>query len=138
MTIDEAVNRSIERFLNEDILPEKQGKKDKSEDKKDGSHKGVIKKTNGQRGDFDYENEKKSNPNVSAGDQESLAKVMKSGAVDLAYIAKMVYPDHTPEGAQSQLRKKIEGEYSDSGSKYKLKEKEAKALRKALNQLGFI
>lgn len=139
MTIEEAVNISVNRFLTEDIFSEKKPKPTESKGNKDNTiHKGVIKKKNGQRGNFDYDKDKKSNPNVTAGDQSALAKVLKTGALDVAEIAQKVYPDHTREGAQSQLRKKIEGEKSDSGSQYKLNQGEAKRLRKVLNQLGFI
>ena len=136
ITIEEAVSRSIERFLNEDIFTEKNRKGVKHHTHKKG--KKAIKKRNGQRGDYDYDNAKNNNPNVSKGDQEALAKVVKDDALNLAPIAQEVYPDHTKEGAQSQLRKKIEGELSDSGTKYKLNKKEAKRLRRALNQRGFI
>ena len=130
ITIDEAVSRSIEAFLNEEFLFEK----DKKTTRKKG--KNAVKKGNGQRGDFDYDHDKKNNPNISTGDQDSLANDLDSPIINIAAIAKEVYPDHTDEGAQSQLRKKIKGETSDSGTKYKLKKKEAKRLRRALHKFG--
>ena len=59
MTIEEAVNISVNRFLAEDIFSEK--KRKPTEDKDNTIHKGVIKKKNGQRGNFDYDKDKKSN-----------------------------------------------------------------------------
>jgi len=61
-----------------------------------------------------------------------LTDILDSGYVNLAAVARDVYPDHTEEGAQSQLRKKVKGLTNDNGSKYKVKKKEAFKIRRSL------
>ena len=63
-----------------------------------------------------------------------MADILDSPFVDLAAVAKKVYPDHTPEGAQSQLRKKVKGLKNDNGSKYKIKKKEAFKIRRIIDK----
>ena len=76
--------------------------------------------------------DRETNPNLNNQDSEDLIDILDSPYVDLAAVAQDIYPDHTPEGAQSQLRKKVKGLKSDSGSTYKIKKKEAFKLRRAL------
>jgi len=111
------------------------GEKKKSK-KKDGVRKNAIKVKNGKRKSFNYDKYNKENPNSNYSDNKQLANLLKNPAINVAAIGKMVYPDHTPEGAQSQLRKKIEGEKSDSGKEYRFRRKEIHKLNRVLNQLG--
>jgi hypothetical protein len=67
--------------------------------------------------------------------QSEIADELNSGYFNISKIAQEIYPDHTKEGAQSQLRKKLKGETADSGFKYHLKKKEINALRPILNKV---
>lgn len=79
---------------------------------------------------------KRDGNNVSSGDEAQIKNdVMNNDLINVAALARLVYPDHTPEGAQSQLRKKLEGEKNDNGSQYHIKQREASAIRKALNKI---
>lgn len=137
MTISEAVSLSINEFLNEEVLVEKH-KKDKKESsgkKEVGIIKNAIKKKGGHRADFDADHDKRVNPSLSNADNNELSNVADNDMFDISAIAQKMYPDHTPEGAQSQLRKKLKGVHNDSGTPYKLKNKEARKLRKILSAL---
>ncbi len=125
MDINKIITEEIENFLNEDIFAEK------AKDPKDSVKKGKKLK-NGLRADFDAKKDRETNPNLNNQDNEDLSTIVDSDLIDVAALAKRVYPDHTPQGAQSQLRKKIKGLKSDSGSTYKLKKKEAFKIRREL------
>lgn len=72
--------------------------------------------------------------NISFSDETKIRhEVNKDDLINVAALARKVYPDHTPEGAQSQLRKKLKGLENDNGSEYHIKEREASTIRKALN-----
>lgn len=138
MNIDNIITESINEFLVEDIFGEiKKEKKHKKHHKKKES-KDVKKKgkklTNGRRGEFNVKYDRETNPNLTDADAEDLIDMIDTDMINLAAVAKRVYPDHTPQGAQSQLRKKIKGLKSDSGAKYRLKKKEGDKVIKALKQ----
>lgn len=137
MTISEAVNLSINEFLSEDVLVEKhkKGKKGSNGKKETGVIKNAIKKKGGHRSDFDADHDMMVNPSLSNADNNELSDIADNDMLDIAAIAQKMYPDHTPEGAQSQLRKKLKGIHNDSGTPYKLKNREAKKLRKLLSSL---
>lgn len=130
------ISEEINKFLEEEVFMES-SKKKKKKKKKKGSRK-VVKKgkklSNGKRTDFDVEKERETNPNLNKQDNEDLADILDSPFVDLAAVAKKVYPGHTPEGAQSQLRKKVKGLKNDNGSKYKIKKKEAFKIRRIIDK----
>lgn len=154
MNIDNIITETINNFLEEDVFDEskknsgkhsmddaikdvlthkkhlKQGKAKKKK-LKDKITKGKKLK-NGRRTDFDAKKERETNPNLNNQDAEDLNNILDSDYIDIAALARDVYPGHTPEGAQSQLRKKIKGIENDSGSKYKLKKKEAYKIRRYL------
>lgn len=74
--------------------------------------------------------------NVSTSDEDQIRyDVNNADLINVAALAREVYPDHTPEGAQSQLRKKLKGIKNDNGSEYHIKQREASAIRKALNNI---
>ena len=83
----------------------------------------------------DHEAEKENNPKVSSDDEIELRKDMNNDVINVAAMARKVFPDHTPEGAQSQLRKQIKGLKSDSGSEYPIKQKTANIIRKELGKI---
>ena len=125
--VENIISEEIDSFLNENGFFEakkKNGPKD--------TGKNAKKLRNGLRTDFNYKQERETNPNLNNQDSEDLIDILDSPYVDLAAVAQDIYPDHTPEGAQSQLRKKVKGLKSDSGSTYKIKKKEAFKLRRAL------
>lgn len=147
MDIRHIIREEIDR-----VILEKKGKKsekkgDSKESKKSpkksdkpkkdsGVRKNALKVRNGRRKSFDYKKYNKENPNSNYSDNTQLSKYLKNPAINVSAIAQMVYPDHTKEGAQSQLRKKIEGEISDSGTKYSFRNKEIHKVNRALNLLG--
>ncbi len=87
---------------------------------------------NGLRADYNAKMDRETNPNLNNQDAEDLNSILDSDLIDVAALAKYVYPGHTPQGAQSQLRKKIKGLKNDNGSRYKLKKKEAYKIRRIL------
>lgn len=136
--LDYIISESIDSYLNSNLILEKKKTKKKkrnedTNDKKDKRwRKKAIKTKSGARKDFDVENEKKYNRNVDDMEQSSVKNILKNGFINIKKVAEKLYPDHTPEGAQSQLNKKLRGDRSDSGSIYKLKNKEVKKLRQII------
>ena len=125
MNLDRLISEEVNRYLFEEILFE-------DNDKPRDVGKKAKKLKNGRRGEFNFKQDRETNPNLNAQDAEDLATVLNSDYVNLAAVAHDVYPDHTEEGAQSQLRKKVKGLKNDNGSTYKIKKKEAFKIRRAL------
>ena len=127
--IDSYLNENL--ALNEDVFAEKA-----KQPKEDKGPKDIVKKgkklRRGLRTDFDAKKDRETNPNLNNQDAEDLNTILDSDYINLAAVAKDVYPDHTSQGAQSQLRKKVKGLTNDNGSKYKLKKKEAFKIRRAI------
>lgn len=122
----------------EDVRNQGKDKKDKKESKVGVPHdirKSAIKTQGGGRKDFDAKNDKTYNQDTDDMQQSEIAQELNSGYFNISKIAQEIYPDHTKEGAQSQLRKKIKGETADSGYEYHLKEKEINALRPVMNKI---
>lgn len=142
MNIDKIINEEINKYINESILTENgfmensfietKKKKDKNNDEPRDIGKKAKKLRNGRRGEYDFKKERETNPNLNAQDAEDLNAILDSDYINVAALAQDVYPDHTREGAQSQLRKKIKGLTNDNGSPYKLKKKEAFKIRRML------
>ena len=97
--------------------------------------KSAIKTQGGGRKDFDAKNDKTYNQDTDDMQQSEIADELNSGYFNISKIAQEIYPDHTKEGAQSQLRKKLKRETADSGYEYHLKEKETNALRPIMNKI---
>jgi hypothetical protein len=133
--IDRIISESIGSYLSENLLVEKKNKKGKKKDKKKGNKKDkrfrkkALKSKGGIRKDLDVEDEKTYNKNVDDQEQSSVEEFLNSGFVNKKKVAEKLYSDHTPNGAQSQLNKKLNHDKSDSGSTYKLKNREVKKLR---------
>ena len=119
MDINQIITEEINRYLNEDIFAEKA--KEPKKGPKDVVKKGKKLK-NGLRTDYNAKRERETNPNLNNQDAEDLNDILDSDYIDVAALARDIYPDHTPEGAQSQLRKKIKGIENDTGSKYSLQD----------------
>jgi hypothetical protein len=121
MMIDEIIDREIKQLVRENSFDEKNNR--------------MKKLKRGLRTNFDVESDKVHNPDVNSQEANDLISKLDNGYMNIAKIAQKVYPDHTPEGAQSQLRKKIKRLRSDSGSTYKIKSKEARKIRSILNRI---
>lgn len=142
MNIDRIINEEINKYINESVLMENgfmensfveaKKKKDKDKDEPRDIGKKAKKLRNGRRGEYNFKKERETNPNLNAQDAEDLNSILDSDYINVAALAQDVYPDHTREGAQSQLRKKIKGLTNDNGSPYKLKKKEAFKIRRML------
>ena len=78
--------------------------------------------------------ERRDGNNINSGDEDNIrSDVDGSNLINIAALARKVYPNHTPEGAQSQLRKKLKGLTNDTGSEYHIKEREADIITKELD-----
>ena len=78
--------------------------------------------------------ERRDGNNINSGDEDNIrSDVDGSNLINIAALARKVYPNHTPEGAQSQLRKKLKGLTNDNGSEYHLKEREADIITKEMD-----
>ena len=113
--------------------------KDEKKSKKDKDKKSKKKKSKKKKSKSDAESNRIKNRdgnNIDVGDESQIRNnVTNDELINIAALARKVYPDHTPEGAQSQLRKKLKGLKNDNGSEYHLKSREASTIRKALNKI---
>ena len=134
MDINRIIAEEIDRFINEDIFAEKAKKKKKKKEKDEPRDIGkkAKKLINGRRGEFNFKKDRETNPNLNNQDAEDLNDILDSDFINISAVAQEIYPDHTPEGAQSQLRKKVKGIENDNGSRYRLKKKEAYKIRRAI------
>jgi len=127
--IDESFNKVLENrvFLNEDslsdvkkilksyrkkTLDELRNKK-KKEKAKHANRKGkkkVRKMAKGAKEYYDFDEYESKNKKVSQADAESIRHTIDTDNTDIAAVARSVFPKHTEEGAQSQLRKVLNGE----------------------------
>lgn len=141
--LENIIQEQIENFLKEEFMQEdffaEKKKKHKAKHKKNGhaaKEKSIKRKgkklKRGLRTDYNAKLDRETNPNLTNQDAEDINKILDSDYINLAAVAQDVYPDHTRQGAQSQLRKKVKGLKSDSGSTYKLKKKEANKIRRAI------
>lgn len=121
--ITEEINRKI--MINEDnsvkdlfakllkvLKKNKHGKPKKKTPKKDDDDKPQIrkKKVVGGTQEYDYNEYQRKNTKLSKSDFDKVAKSIDQDLTDIAAVARKVYPDHTDEGGQSQLRKVLNGE----------------------------
>ena len=119
--IETIISESINMVLNEDFFGEK--KKEHHKDSGVGDlisdylHKHKKKKkiklrkmAGGRSHYYDYDEYKNSNKDVAKGDASSLSQEIDMDKTNIASVARDLFPDHTEEGAQSQLRKILKGE----------------------------
>ena len=93
----EALDKAIERY------------KKKLQQKKDKELR--RRKTKGGGSElYDYKRYKEKNKTVASGDYRQLTNRIDQEKTDIAAVAREVFPKHTDEGAQSQLRKILNGE----------------------------
>lgn len=116
--IDKIINESIEKVLNESFLGEKDNGIggllkdyfDKKKKNKDRPKKKTRKKKNGGKELYDYDDYEMKHKKISAGDATSISNTIDMEKTNIAAVARDLFPDHTEEGAQSQLRKILNGE----------------------------
>lgn len=68
------------------------------------------KKIGGGRESYSLKDYQRLNGTISDSDAEQIRSRIDQKATDIAYVARKVFPHHTDEGAQSQLRKILNGE----------------------------
>lgn len=116
--ITEEINKKI--MINEDKsmkdlfakLLKVLNKSKKKKPKKDDDDKPQMrkKKVVGGTQEYDYNEYQRKNTKLSKSDFDKVAKSIDQDLTDIAAVARKVYPDHTEEGGQSQLRKVLNGD----------------------------
>ena len=72
--------------------------------------KNAKKQKGGSRGNFNAKADAMYNSKINDLEQGKLSDILNNGPFNISKIAQEVFPDHTDEGAQSQLRKILNGE----------------------------
>ena len=128
--VDRIINEEVSNVINESIMSDiaklisntleklgskkkkKHKKKDKKKDKEKDDDKPDIrkKKVVGGTKDYDYDDYQEKHVKVDVADYHKIADSIDQEKTDIAAVAREVFPDHTDEGAQSQLRKILNGE----------------------------
>ena len=129
--ISEEVNETIERkMISESVLDDiknllkgfkgkhnkssederKEKKLKKKADKEKKGRKKLRKLKNGGKTYYDYHDYERKHRKISKGDSESISDEVDQDNTDIAAVARSIFPDHTEEGAQSQLRKILNGD----------------------------
>lgn len=122
MNIRRIINEEISKYFKNELF------------ESDGIRKNAIKTKDGHRVDFNDKKEKEEKPSLTNGDAEGIAQKLNNDVINVAAVAREMYPNLTPEGAQSKLRKKIKHVKNDSGTPYKLKKKEATIARRIIDK----
>ena len=120
MNLNKLISEEINKYITESFFEKKEKKHSSSYNK----YKEIQRRAKLRDGET-----------ISRSDEEILRALFDTNYFNEAAIAQEIYPDHTPEGAQSQLRKKLKGETNDNGSEYHLKEREASAIRTIINKI---
>lgn len=94
----------------EDLRQKLKLKKKYSEKNKKKGSKRTRKLKNGGKMYYDYNSYEQSNRKLSKADADSIRLSINMDTADIASIARKIFPKHTDEGAQSQLRKILNGE----------------------------
>lgn len=122
MNIRRIINEEISKYFKNELF------------ESDGIRKNAIKTKDGHRVDFNDKKEREENTSLTNGDAEGIAQKLNNDVINVAAVAREMYPNLTPEGAQSKLRKKIKHVKNDSGTPYKLKKKEATIARRIIDK----
>ena len=127
---NDIIQESIDNFVNESIISEGtlddiknllkafKGKSNKSQDdvrkerklkkKAEKAKKGTKKLRRTKGGGkvyYDYNDYERKHRKLAKGDTDSITDTVDQENTDIAAVARNIFPDHTEEGAQSQLRK---------------------------------
>ena len=86
------------------------GEKPKKRDPHEKFMKKLRKLAKGGSAFYDYDTYQRFNGKISAGDATLIRNIIDTEKTNMAAIARILFPDHTDEGAQSQFRKIINGE----------------------------
>jgi hypothetical protein len=86
---------------------EAEKKREEKDDKPDIRKKKVV---GGGTKDYNYDDYQEKHVKVNTADYHKIADSIDQENTDIAAVAREVFPDHTDEGAQSQLRKILNGE----------------------------
>lgn len=118
MNINKIITEEINKYINESFF-------EAESEPKDSKFKDQIEK------------EKRRDGNALNSEDESEIRnvVNNNDLINVAALARKVFPDHTPEGAQSQLRKQLKGETNDTGKEYHIKQRVGQEIRKQLQKL---
>lgn len=118
--IDRIISESINKVLNENFPMEAHhGNGDVANlingyfhkhKRKETPKRKLRKKKGGGKEYYDYDDYEMKNRKVSQGDASSVRSAIDTEKTNIAAVARDLFPDHTEEGAQSQLRKIINGE----------------------------
>lgn len=119
--INVIITEEINKVINEDFMGEKSnhhgdvanlinGYLHKHKKNKDPQKKKLRKMKNGGKEYYDYDDYELKNKKISNGDASSVRSSIDDEKTNIAAVARDLFPDHTEEGAQSQLRKIINGE----------------------------
>lgn len=87
----------------EEIRRERKLRKKAAKDKK--GRKKIRKLAKGGSKYYDYDDYQMKHRKISKGDTDSITDTVDQENTDIAAVARKIFPDHTEEGAQSQLRK---------------------------------
>jgi hypothetical protein len=115
MKIQAIITETLNRYLQENVFPEKKEHKKKKHE--------------------DNESKDEDDDFISEQDAQYIISRFKKNEhlINIAALARDIYPNHTDEGAQSQLRKKIEQETNDNGVPYKFTKREARIITRVLD-----
>ena len=124
MNLNQIISEEINRFLVNEIFYETSD----NENSKGKNHSKSVDQ---------IEKERKRDGNAMNSEDESEIRniVNNNDLINVAALARKVFPDHTPEGAQSQLRKQLKGIKNDTGKQYHIKQRVGQEIRKQLQKL---
>lgn len=86
---------------------EKERKRESKKNKKDIRKRKLV---GGGEADYDYDYYKEKNRKVSTADANNIIDTIDQDLTNISAVGQKVFPGHTEEGAQSQLRKVLNGE----------------------------
>ena len=90
--------------LSQDDLRKERKLKKKAEKAKKGTKK-LRRTKGGGKVYYDYNDYERKHRKLAKGDTDSITDTVDQENTDIAAVARNIFPDHTEEGAQSQLRK---------------------------------
>lgn len=121
--ISEQIEKLVEERVNESFLDEKKNSNrelaklirkylgsEKKQRRPSVQKKKLRRTRNGGKQYYDYDDYEEKNKKVSQGDASSIRNTIDTEKTNMAAIARILFPDHTEEGAQSQFRKIVNGE----------------------------
>jgi len=118
--IDKIISEEINRVLNENFPMEAHDDNGVGDLIKDFLHKHkhkskkkkkkLRKLAKGGSEYYDYDDYERKNTKISQGDASSIRNSIDTEKTNIAAVARDLFPDHTEEGAQSQLRKILNGD----------------------------